>query len=339
MSWPTLDLPLLPPFPPMEARLVHAVPVGDAWSYEPKWDGFRCLAFKDDAKVALQSKSGQPLARYFPEVVDTVSRAGPPRLVLDGELVIPAEGGYAFEPLLQRIHPAASRVARLAAETPARLLAFDLLVAPDGRLLTGEPLEARRTEFARIAPALASAGLELTSTTRDRSEAERWLAGAVRGIDGVIAKRLDAAYASGERAMQKVKRLRTVDCVVGGLRWATGRERGVGSLLLGLYDDTGLLQYVGHAASFDARTRAELADAFEPIVAASGPGGFTGDAPGGPSRWARERSTEWVPVRPECVVEVEVHHASGGRFRHGTRLVRFRPDKDPRSCTMEQLEG
>jgi ATP-dependent DNA ligase len=339
MAWPPLDLPIRPVFPPMEAKLVDALPAGERWLHEPKWDGFRCLAFKDGASVALQSKAGQPLGRYFPEVVAAVAALAPPRLVLDGEIAIPVEGGFGFEPLLQRIHPAASRIARLSAETPAVLLAFDLLF--DGRrTLVDLPLAARRAALeALAAEAFAEARdgprVGLTPATRDRAEAEGWLRGAAKGIDGVVSKDLDGRYESGERAMRKVKLLRTADCVVGGFRRATGKTE-LGSLLLGLYDAGGRLHYIGHASSFDAARRAELTAIFEPL---SGGGGFTGDAPGGPSRWARGEERAWVPVAPVKVVEVEYHHASGGRFRHGTRLLRFRPDREPRTCTFEQLGG
>jgi len=337
MTWPTLRLPILPPYPPMEAKLVGDLPGGDGLQYEPKWDGFRCLAFRDGEALALQSKAGQPLGRYFPEVSDALVRLGARRFVLDGELVIPVEGGFAFEPLLLRIHPAASRVAKLAAESPAALLAFDLLVDEEGRALVERPLAERRAALESFAARHLSQGkIRLSPMTRDRTQAEGWLAGA-RGVDGVVAKRLAEPYRSGERAMQKVKRRRTVDCVVAGFRWATtseGRTGEIGSLLLGLYGDDGLLHYVGHTSSFSREERRRVTERFLPL---RGGTGFTGEAPGGPSRWARGRSTEWEPVAATTVVEVEYHHASGGRFRHGTRLLRYRPDKDPRSCTWEQV--
>jgi ATP-dependent DNA ligase len=318
----------------MEARLEDALPARGAWQYEPKWDGFRCLLFKDGAAVALQSKAGQPLERYFPEVVAGASALAAPKLVLDGELLVPAAGGSSFEALLQRIHPAESRVRRLAAETPAVLLAFDLLVDARGRALLTEPLEVRRAALVEEAPRLAGP-FRLSPATRDAAAAQAWLEGRA-GTDGVVAKRLGVPYASGERsAMVKVKRERTADCVVGGFRRGQdGRE--VASLLLGLYADDGLLHYAGHASSFSRSERERLTRLVEPLV---GPPGFTGDAPGGPSRWARGRSLEWTPVRPVLVVEVAWRHASGGRFRHGVRLVRFRPDKAPRQCTFAQLEG
>jgi ATP-dependent DNA ligase len=318
----------------MEARLADALPPGANWQFEPKWDGFRCLLFKDGSTIALQSKAGQPLGRYFPELVSAAAELRQPRTVLDGEIVIPAGdgGGTSFEALLQRIHPAESRIRRLAAETPARILLFDLLVDGAGRSLVREPLEARREALEREASALAGS-FALSPATRDRRRAEAWLAGH-EGTDGVVAKRLGEPYRSGERtAMVKVKRARTADCVVAGFRRGKdGRE--VASLLLGLYDEDGLLHYAGHASGFARADRERLTRLVEPLAAAAS---FTGDAPGGPSRWARGRSMEWTPVRPVLVVEVEWRHASGGRFRHGVRIVRFRPDKAPEQCTFDQL--
>lgn len=336
MIWPELSLPLSPPFPPMEARLVEALPEGDAWQLEPKWDGFRCLAYKDGAAVALQSKAGQPLGRYFPELVQALETLAAPRFILDGEIVVPVEGGFSFEELLQRIHPAASRVRRLASERPAALLVFDLLADDLGRSLLAEPLAARRAALERFAARyLAEGRVRLSPLARDRAEAERWLSGRA-GVDGVVAKRRDAPYRSGERdAMVKVKPERTADCVVGGFRRAS-RGPEVSSLLLGLYRDDGRLDHVGHCSGFDAATRRRLTALLAPLE--GGPGaGFSGTAPGGPSRWARGRSTEWVAVRPELVVEVAFRHVSGGRLRHGTRLVRLRPDKRPEQCRLEQL--
>ncbi|HET8540391.1 MAG TPA: ATP-dependent DNA ligase [Anaeromyxobacter sp.] len=356
MAWPPLDLPITPPYPPMEARLDDALPAGASWWYEPKWDGFRCLAFKDGGTVVLQSKAGQPLGRYFPEIVAAVAALPAPRLVLDGELVIPAGGGVSFEAMLQRIHPAESRIRKLAAETPARLVLFDLLVDARGRALVSEPLEARRAALEADGPR-PGAEFVLSPVTRDRAAAEAWLAGRA-GTDGVVAKRLGVPYASGDRtAMVKVKRERTADCVVAGFR--RGKDgRDVASLLLGLYGDDGRLHYAGHASSFGREERARLTALVEPLAAGGAPRGgarggeahggdpqggradgfgFTGEAPGGPSRWARGRSTEWTAVRPVLVVEVGWKHASGGRFRHGVRLLRFRPDKAPEQCTFAQL--
>lgn len=336
-AWPRLELPLAPPYPPMEARPVEALPSGPGWLYEPKWDGFRCLAFRDGDTVALQSKAGQPLARYFPEVVANLRRLGPSRFALDGEVAVPTDGRFDFDALLQRIHPSESRVRRLAAETPAVFLAFDLLVDEHGRALVAEPLAERRRRLEAFAARWldAGGGIRLSPATTDRAAADGWLRHPGHlGLDGVVAKRLDAAYAAGERtAMQKIKRRRTADCVVGGFRWASHGGT-VGSLLLGLYDDDGRLHHVGFTSSFRAAERAELADRLRPLM---GRGGFTGRAPGGPSRWATERTGEWEPVEPRLVCEVRYDHWSGDRFRHGTTFLRWRPDKAPEQCTVEQV--
>jgi ATP-dependent DNA ligase len=334
-GFPPIDLPVRPPYPPMEARLVAALPGGEGWLYEPKWDGFRCLAFRSGPEVLLQSKAGQPLGRYFPELIEALRALAPRRFVLDGEIVIFADGALAFDDLLQRIHPAESRVRKLARETPVTFLVFDLLVDEDGRDLTGRPLAERR---ARLEAFLGDPGpgarIRLSPATAERAAAEGWLRELAGGLDGVVAKRADATYRSGERtAMSKVKRIRTADCVVGGFRYQqAGAE--VGSLLLGLYDAEGLLHHVGFCASFTAEERRALKPVVEPRIE---PPGFTGSAPGGPSRWSRGRSTEWQPLRPELVCEVRFDHFAGGRFRHGTKFLRWRPDKAPRACTMEQL--
>ncbi|WP_242394314.1 ATP-dependent DNA ligase [Anaeromyxobacter oryzisoli] len=340
MEWPQLDLPIRPPFPPMEARLAEALPAAGDWQFEPKWDGFRCLVFVQGARAALQSKAGQPLGRYFPELVEAVEAIPFHSLVLDGEIVIPTEGGSSFEALLQRIHPAASRVRRLAAETPARFVVFDLLVGPDGRDLTGEPIEVRRSVLERIIGRLPTAFV-LSPASRLRSDAEAWLHG-VAGTDGVVAKPLGHPYRAGARDMVKVKREETLDAVVGGFR--RGQEGGPpASLLLGLLDEAGRLQYVGHTtlAHRDreafARLLAPLSDPASDAARHAGLG-FTGAAPGGPSRWARDRSTEWTPVAPTVVVEVSYRHASEGRLRHGARFVRLRPDKSPELCTLDALD-
>jgi len=330
-SWPSLALPVTPPLPPMEARLEPELPRG-RWLYEPKWDGFRCLAYRDGDQLALQSKAGHPLERYFPEVVAALRGLPARRFVLDGELTVETS----FDDLLQRIHPAASRVRRLSRETPAVLRVFDLLVDERGRSLAEQPLERRRRGLERFAGRFFSEtpGIVLSPTTDDSRQARRWLSGQ-RGVDGVMAKDPDLPYRSGERTgMVKVKLLRTADCVVGGFRYAAkGKE--LGSLLLGLYDAAGTLDHVGFAASFEASRRPALLAAVLPL---RGGEGFTGRAPGGPSRWASERSGEWEPLEPKLVVEVRYDHVTNGRFRHGTKLLRWRPDKDPRQCTFDQLE-
>lgn len=337
VGWPPLALPIEPPYPPMEARPAETLPSGEGWLYEPKWDGFRCLAFRDGDTVALQSKAGQPLTRYFPEVVEAVRALPAPRFVLDGELAVPVEGRFDFDALLRRIHPAPSRARRLAAETPAIVLVFDLLVDEDGRSLVAEPLVGRRRRLEAFAARRLGEGgaVRLSPATTDRAVAAGWLRDpGDLGLDGVIAKRLDAPYASGERtAMQKVKRRRTADCVVGGFRWAS-RGRTVGSLLLGLYDDDGRLHHVGFTSSFRAAERADVLERLRPPM---GRGGFTGRAPGGPSRWTTERTGEWEPVEPRLVCEVRYDHWSGDRFRHGTTFLRWRPDKAPRQCTFEPV--
>jgi ATP-dependent DNA ligase len=320
----------------MEARLVDEIPSGPGWQYEPKWDGFRCLAFRDGEHIELQSKSGQPLARYFPEVVAHV-RALPARsFVLDGEIVIPLAGRLSFDDLLQRIHPAASRIERLSRERPAVLIVFDLLVDPSGKALVARPLRERRRRL-EVFAAKALAGrddVRLSPATEDAAQARAWLDMAGGTLDGIVAKRLDLPYRTGERTgMQKVKRRRTVDCVVGGFRYASG-SRVVGSLLLGLYDAEGLLHHVGFTSGFPAATRATLLGTLTPLIK---PPGFTGRAPGGPSRWSTERSAEWEPLAPKLVAEVSYDHFTGDRFRHATRFLRWRPDKAPRQCTLEQV--
>jgi ATP-dependent DNA ligase len=333
-----MSLPLRPPYPPMEARVVDDVPTGPGWQYEPKWDGFRCLAFRDGDHVELQSKSGQPLARYFPEVVAHLLTLHPRAFVLDGEIVIPVDGRLSFDDLLQRIHPAASRVERLAREHPAVLIVFDLLVDADGAALVERPLRERRRALETFA-ARHLAGrddVRLSPATEDVAQARAWLDLAGGTLDGIVAKRVDLPYQSGERTgMQKVKRRRTADCVVGGFRYAAGKTNTlVGSLLLGLYDAEGLLHHVGFTSGFPAADRAALLDRVRPLVK---PPGFTGRAPGGPSRWSSERSGEWEPLDPKLVVEVSYDHWSGDRFRHATRFLRWRPDKAPRQCTLDQV--
>lgn len=322
---------------PMEAELVGELPTGTGWQYEPKWDGFRCLAFRDGDHVALRSKKGQPLERYFPEIVAALRALAVPRVVLDGELVVPVAGELSFDDLLQRIHPAASRIARLAQERPALFVAFDLLADADGRPLLAAPLRERRAALEQFAQACfaASARLRLSPATSDTRRARRWLAGSGAALDGVVAKRLDAPYQPGERAMRKVKIERTADCVVGGFRYASGSRRLLGSLLLGLYDDDGLLHHVGFCAAFRQSDRAAMLDLLRPLIAAPG---FTGHAPGGPSRWNRGRETAWEPLEARLVVEVRYDHFTAGRFRHGAQFVRWRPDKAPSACTLAQVE-
>jgi ATP-dependent DNA ligase len=331
-----MTLELRPPIAPMEALPVEAIPTGPDWQYEPKWDGFRCLAFRDGREMKLQSKAGRPLNRYFPEMVEALGAIDAAAFVLDGELAVPADGGFSFDALLQRIHPAASRVKRLAAETPAIFIAFDLLAGADGRSLMDSALPARRQKLEELARRYFPdhPRIRLSPTSQSVAQAAKWLKQAGPALDGIIAKRCDSEYRPGERtAMQKVKNYRSADCVVGGFRYGAD-GKAVGSLLLGLYDDGGLLHHVGFTSGLRASERKALTQKLERLIA---PPGFTGNAPGGPSRWATERTGEWKPLKPKLVVEVCFDHFSGGRFRHGTRLLRWRPDKSPRQCTMDQI--
>ena len=324
-------------YPPMEMRAVSDVPDGPQWQYEPKWDGFRCLAFRDGRDVALQSKAGQPLGRYFPEIADAIAKLPAKHFVLDGELVVPIAGAFSFDSLQQRIHPAASRVAMLAKKTPAWYLAFDLL-SEDGRDLIALPLAERRERLERFATSFDGETLRLSPATRDRAVVDDWFARVGGALDGVIAKRADAAYASGTRdAAVKVKRVRTADCVVGGFRFAKGSTSSVGSLLLGLYDEAGLLDYIGFCSAFSAEEKRALRARLRPH---EGEPGFTGMAPdSAPSRWSRgeDRDRTYVKLKHDLVIEVAFDQVTGGRIRHGTRPVRWRPDKAPRQCTSEQL--
>ncbi len=320
----------------MEARSVEEIPTGEEWQYEPKWDGFRCLAFRHGDKIFLQSKNGQPLARYFPDVVANVAKLPQQQFVLDGELVIPVGGALSFDELQLRLHPAASRVQKLAAANPAVYILFDLLAEARESYLKLNLRERRRLleKFAR-SNLRSAKNTRLSPATTDYHVANNWFRKTGRDLDGIIAKRLDAAYASGERtAAVKVKRIRTADCAVGGFRYATG-ARVIGSLLLGLYGEDGLLHHVGFISGFKASERRALTERFERLRK---PPGFTGNAPGGPSRWSTERTGEWQPVAPKIVVEVAYDHFTGGRFRHATRFLRWRPDKDSRQCTMDQVE-
>jgi ATP-dependent DNA ligase len=337
VSFPEIDLPIPPPYPPMEAKSVDEIPSGDEWLYEPKWDGFRCLAFRSGDEVLLQSKAGQPLGRYFPELIEEIRKLPQKKFVLDGEIVIFEGKKLSFDDLLMRIHPAESRIKKLAKETPASLLGFDLLVDERGESLVELTLEQRQQKLEEFFKKVSkSSSLRLSPSTRDRNEAERWmrdLAGS--GFDGVIAKRLDVPYASGERSgMVKIKNMRTADVVVGGFRYAS-KGNVVGSMLLGLYDKDGKLNHVGFTSSFTPQMKKDLKKILEPL---RGGEGFSGNAPGGPSRWSTERSTEWERLDPKLVCEVQFDHFSQGRFRHGTKFLRWRPDKSPKQCTYEQLE-
>ena len=318
---------------PMEALLAAELPIGDGWQYEPKWDGFRCLARRDGGDVELISKSGKPLGRYFPEVVELLAGLDQEDFLLDGELIISVSDVLSFDALQLRLHPAESRIRKLSVETPAELMLFDLL-SLGGDDYSDKPLSERRPALESFFDATNVQQLKLSPATTNRDNALSWLERSGGALDGVIAKRLDQPYKPGERAMVKVKPERTADCVVGGFRYAD-KAPVVGSLLLGLYDDQGLLHHVGFTSAISAKERDALTEELEKLVE---PPGFTGSAPGGPSRWRTARSAEWQPLKPVLVVEVKYDQVTAGRFRHGTGLLRWRPDKDPKQCTYDQLK-
>jgi ATP-dependent DNA ligase len=323
---------LTDPIPPMEARLVSELPTGPGWQFEPKWDGFRAILVRESGEVAIWSKSGKPLSRYFPELVALLEESDAARLVLDGEIVVPREDALSFGALQARLHPAASRIARLSRETPAQLMLFDALALGE-QDLAGEPLDRRRHALETFHRRFGNASLRLSPCSSDVEDARAWLSAAGGALDGVVAKRIDLPYLGGERVMAKVKQRRTADCVVGGFR-KTADGKGIASLLLGLYGDDGKLDHVGFTSGMSAEERPKLLKRLAPLVEVPG---FTGKAPGGPSRWATDRSVQWSPLRAECVVEVVYDQITDGRFRHGTRLMRWRPDKAPRQCTRDQL--
>jgi ATP-dependent DNA ligase len=331
-----MSLPLPVDYAPMEADTAREIPTGPEWEYEPKWDGFRCLAFRDGASVHIMSKSGQALARYFPEINAALVSLPAKKFVLDGELIVTHERTLNFDALLQRIHPAESRIKKLSEETPATLMVFDLLVNERGIDLTTHPLDERRSELEKFAATYLDGQdrIRLSPRTRDFDVAKSWFKRMAGPLDGVIAKRVDRPYASGERkSMLKIKNLRTADCVIGGFRYGT-KDRLVGSLLLGLYNDSGLLDHVGFTSGLAAAEKPALTKRLESLIE---PPGFTGAAPGGPSRWSTERSGEWEPLAPKLVVEVQYDHFSGNRFRHGTKLLRWRPEKRPQDCKGSQV--
>jgi ATP-dependent DNA ligase len=344
---PSLALPV-PPIEPMLAKLAESLPTEPGFLFEPKWDGFRAIVFRSADKTLIQSRDLKPLNRYFPELEAALHEALPKGCVLDGEIVVVSPRGLDFDALQQRIHPAASRIAKLAVETPARFVAFDLLGA-GGRSTMELPQAERRIRLERLLGS-ARPPLHLTPMTRERAEAERWLAqfeGA--GLDGVVAKLESAVYQPGKRAMLKIKHVRSADCVVAGFRWYKDRSDAVGSLLLGLYDDAGVLHHVGVTSSFTLAMRQQLLDELAPLrddALASHPwrdwgGAAAGDTqrmPGAQSRWSSGKDLSWQPLRPERVCEVRYDHLQGDRFRHATTFVRWRPDKPPRECRYDQLE-
>ncbi|NNG85058.1 ATP-dependent DNA ligase [Streptomyces cacaoi] len=341
-----MDLPVLPPVKPMLAKPVATIP--DGMQYEAKWDGFRCLVFRDGDEIELGSRTGKSLLRYFPELAVALRELLPERCVLDGEIVVPVGGRLDFEALQARIHPAASRVRLLAEETPAEFVAFDLLALGDEAVLD-RPLSARR-QLLESALGAARGPLHLAPVTEDIEVARAWFErfeGA--GLDGVVAKRPDLPYRPGERVMLKIKHERTADCVLAGLRPHRGDAAAVGSLLLGLYDGAGALQYVGASSSFPAERRRALMRELAPLrtgAAEGHPWGRWEDAqaheegrmPGAPSRWSGQKDASWVPLRPERVCEVAYDHMEGDRFRHTVHFRRWRPDRTPGSCTYAQLE-
>jgi len=335
------------PIEPMLAKVAEALPTGEGFLFEPKWDGFRALVFRGNDQTYLQSRDLRPLNRYFPELEKALHEALPKGCVLDGEIVIARDGGLDFDALQQRLHPAASRVARLAKETPASFVAFDLLGA-GGKSTMELPQSERRVRLERLL-GKARAPLHLTAMTRDRAQAEEWLEkfeGA--GLDGVIAKPENAPYQPGKRAMLKVKHVRSADCVVAGFRWYKDRDDAVGSLLLGLYDDAGVLQHVGVTSAFTMEMREKLVEELAPLRSGveehpwrEWAEASTGDAqrmPGAQSRWSGGKDLSWVPLRPEKVVEVKYDHLQGDRFRHAATFLRWRADKPAADCRYDQLE-
>ena len=331
-----MKLQVKPPILPMDALLAEQIPEGQGWLYEPKWDGFRCLAFRDDRKVFLQSKSGQPLARYFPELAEAFLKLRSKRFVLDGEIAIAIGRKFSFDDLLERIHPAASRVQKLSREHPATFIAFDLLAGEGGKSLLKLPLKERRKRLEKFAKENFGSNprVHLSPATTKLDAARKWFSRVGTDLDGIVAKNLNCDYRAGERSgMEKIKLHRTADCVVGGFRYAA-KGKVVGSLLLGLYDDRRLLNHVGFCSGLKTDERHALLEKLKPLIA---PPGFTGHAPGGPSRWSTKRSSEWEPLKPKLVVEVSYDHFTNERFRHGTRLIRWRPDKAPQQCRMDQV--
>ncbi|WP_410877179.1 ATP-dependent DNA ligase [Nocardia sp. A7] len=344
-----MDLPVMPPVRPMLAKSTPSLPREPGLSYEPKWDGFRCIVFRDGAEIELGSRNDRPLTRYFPELAELLKAALPQRCVVDGEIVVVTDQGLDFDTLQQRLHPAASRVNKLAVETPASFVAFDLLALGD-RDLTTDPFVERRRELESLLEA-APGRIHLTPITRDPDVAQDWFTrfeGA--GFDGVMAKSDEQAYLQDKRVMLKIKHERTADCVVAGYRMHKDGE-GVGSLLLGLFDDEGNLNHVGVASSFTAARRRELLGELAPLrenalddhpwrnwADAVAQANADGKMPGGQSRWSGGKDLSWEPLRPELVAEVRYEHVQSGRFRHGGRLARFRPDRTPDSCTYAQLD-
>ena len=327
-----MTLPLAPPLEPMLAKAQLTIPRDAGWLYEPKWDGFRALIFRDGDELRIDSRNALPLQRYFPELVEPLKAALPERCVVDGEIVIATPEGLAFDSLQLRLHPAESRVRMLAAQMPASVVLFDMLALADDDLRS-RPLHERRALLLSTVNATTTIGI--TPQTESPDEATQWFEryeGA--GLDGVVAKPREGDYRHGERRWVKVKHLRTADCVVGGFRPLT-KGKGIGSLLLGLYDE-GVLHHVGHTSGFSAAERREILARLEPLVGGDS-FGSGGRAPGGPSRWQRAADANWTSVEPVLVCEVSFDHLQGRRFRHASRFLRWRPDRSPESCTFDQL--
>lgn len=318
--------------PPMEAKLVDELPSGSEWQYEPKWDGFRAIASRSGNEIMLMSKSGKSLARYFPEIVEALTQTSVTTFVIDGELILPQDDVLSFDALQARLHPAPSRIQKLSRETPAQLMLFDCLLIGDKRLID-TALSERRPALEDFLAKEDNESLLLSPATTQLAQAQQWLAHSGGALDGVIAKDRTGPYMPGERRMLKVKQRRSADCVVGGFRRSKD-QTGVASLLLGLYDDAGLLHHVGFTSAFSGEDKAVLLARLQRYAGGSG---FTGKAPGGPSRWNNGAETPWTPLAPELVVEVGYDQVTGNRFRHATSLLRWRPDKRPSQCTMEQL--
>jgi ATP-dependent DNA ligase len=330
-------LELKPVLSPMEAQPVDEIPCGTDWQYEPKWDGFRCLAFRNGDNIFQQSKSGQPLARYFPDIVDALKELTSKQFVLDGEIVIPSEGRLSFDDLLLRVHPAASRVKKLANEHPAVLIIFDLLADTRGKSLLALDLKTRRAKLESFAEKQIShsSAIRLSPVTLKLPKARKWFDSKGSDLDGIIAKRRDLPYCSGNReGMQKIKHHRSVDCVVGGFRYLQDKPV-IASLLLGLYDSEKRLNHVGFTSGFAAKERPRITEVVEQF---KGGEGFSGRAPGGPSRWNGGAAKKWEPLSPKLVVEVSYDHFTDERFRHGTKFLRWRPDKNPKRCVMDQVD-
>lgn len=320
---------------PMEARLVDQLPKGEDWLYEPKWDGFRCLAYKRHQSVTLRSKSARPLDRYFPDIVGVLEKLAAKQFVLDGELLVEGGRGYSFSDLQLRLHPAASRIKLLAEKQPATFVIFDILETEQGKNMMSAPLSERRLALEQFYRTYCSKerAVNLSPRTDSVTEAMKWLHSSGWYIDGIVAKNGTDVYAPGERVMQKYKPVRTADCVVGGFRYGKDSTE-VGSLLLGLYDANGHLNHVGFTSGIAKADKPALTKKLQELIHEPG---FDGNAPGAPSRWSTERSAQWQPLLPKIVVEVGFDHVTNHRFRHGTKLIRFRPDKVPEQCTMEQL--